>query len=144
MEEAKRSTSMDREQSRRLGTWLRQRRHEVGLSTIQLAKRVNTTDATITRIEQGAFAAPDPHKLSRIAEALDLSLADVYAMAGYAVPDDLPSFQPYLRRKYRGLPPKAVAELERYFGELAARYGIDPAGPAPGQDETSERPPRKK
>ncbi len=90
---------MDQEQAQRLGNWLRERRQEAGLSTIQLAKQVGTTDGTITRIEQGAFAAPAPAKLSRMAEALDLSLADVYAMADYAVPADLPSFQPYLRRK---------------------------------------------
>jgi transcriptional regulator with XRE-family HTH domain len=126
---------MTQSHAKRLGRWLRQRRQEAGLSTIQLAQKAGTTDSTITRIEQGAFAAPAPDKLGRIAEALGLSLADVYAMANYAIADDLPSFHPYLRRKYRHLPPSAIAELERYFDNLSARHGIDPAGPAPGEDE---------
>src|SRR3990172_5145903 len=97
---------MNQEQAKRLGEWLCERRQEASLSTVQLAKAVGTTDGIITRIEQGAFAAPDPHKLSHVAETLGLSLADVYAMADYAVPSDLPSFEPYLRRKHqRGPPP---------------------------------------
>ena len=132
-------SQMHTKQAVRFGRWMRQRRREAGLSTTQLAKLAGTTDGTIVRIEQGKIAAPAPDKLSRISEALGLSLADVYAMAGYAVPGDLPTFQPYLRRKYRQLPGKAVAELERYFDKLAAQYGIDPAGPGAGEDETPIR-----
>src|SRR3954469_19608738 len=101
---------MNQDQAKQLGNWLRQQRQDAGLSTVQLAKEVGTTDGTITRIEQGFIAAPDPHKLSRIAEALGLNLADVYAMAEYAVPGDLPSFQPYLRRKYGDLPAGAIED----------------------------------
>ena len=126
------------EQAKELGRLLRQRRQELGLSTIQLAKQVGTTDGTIVRIEQGAFAAPAPDKLSRIAEALGLTLADVFALADYSVPSELPSFQPYLRTKYRELPSEAVEQLERSFQRLAKRHGFDPAGPAPGEDEQPE------
>src|SRR5205823_5564374 len=105
---------MDQQQhAKRFGEWLRSRRHEAGLSTTQLAKVVGITDGTITRIEQGAIAAPAPDKLSRIAEALGLSLADVYAMAGYTITDELPSFQPYLRRKYRDMPTEAIDDLDQ-------------------------------
>jgi transcriptional regulator with XRE-family HTH domain len=129
---------MDQEQARRLGNWLRERRQEAGLSTVQLAKQVGTTDGTITRIEQGAFAAPAPGKLSRIAEVLGLSLADVYAMAEYAVPGDLPSFQPYLRRKYRDMPPEAVEDLDQAFTKIIKKHGYDPDGPQGSEDEYSE------
>lgn len=121
-----------------LGKWLKERRQAAGLSTVELAKRVGTTDGTITRIEQGAIASPDPNKLSRIAEALGLSLADVFEMADYAVPGDLPSFQPYLRRKYRDLPTGAVDDLEQAFAKIIARHGYDPSGPLRGEDETPE------
>lgn len=129
---------MNREQAKRLGQWLKQRRQEAGISAVQLAKMVGTTDGTILRIEQGAFAAPDPHKLSRIAQALGLNLADVYAMAEYAVPDDLPSFQPYLRRKYGDMPSAAVKDLDRAFGEIAKKHGYDPDGPRDGEDESAD------
>ena len=143
---AKRSTynNVEPEQAKTLGRLLRTRREELGLSSRQLAEQAAMDDATIVRIEQGAFAAPAPDKLARIAEALGLSLADVYALADYTVPHDLPTFAPYLRAKYRTLPPKALSELKDYFNELTARYGIDPAGPAPGEDETPAQPRRKK
>src|SRR5262249_20587823 len=99
---------MNQSQAKRLGRWLRERRHEAGIGTTELAKRTGINDATITRLEQGAIASPDPHKLRLISEHLDLNLSDVYAMAGYAAPTDLPSFQPYLRRKYRNLPDQAI------------------------------------
>lgn len=135
---------MEPEQAKTLGRLLRARREELGLSTRQLAEQADMNDATIVRIEQGAFAAPRPDKLSRIAEALGLSLADVFALADYTVPHDLPTFAPYLRAKYRTLPPKALRELQNYFDDLTARYGIDPAGPAPGEDEAPAQPRRKR
>jgi transcriptional regulator with XRE-family HTH domain len=126
---------MDQEQAKELGRQLRARREQLGLSQRGLGKLADVDDATIVRIEQGAFTAPRPEKLRRIAEALDLSLADVFALADYVVPGDLPTFTPYLHAKYRELPPAAVKELKGYFDKLASRYGIDPAGPAPGEDE---------
>jgi hypothetical protein len=66
---------------------------------------------------------------------LKLELADVYAMADYAVPDDLPSFQPYLRTKYRDLPQRAIADLNKAFTDIAKRHGYDARGPSPGEDE---------
>jgi transcriptional regulator with XRE-family HTH domain len=126
---------MDQEQAKRLGGFLRQKRKAVGLSTTRLASLIGINDGTITRIEQGAFTAPAPDKLARIAEALGLSLADVYAMAEYAVPADLPSFQPYLRRKYRDMPPEAVEDLDKAFQEIIDKHGYDPDGPHDGEDE---------
>ena len=126
---------MDQEQAKELGQRLRARREELGLSLRQLAEQADMNDATIVRIEQGAFAAPAPDKLARIAEALGLSLADVFALAEYAVPDDLPSFQPYLRSKYRDMPREAVADLNKAFDRIVRKHGYDPAGPQDGEDE---------
>ncbi len=123
------------EQAKRLGQTLRARREELGLSSRQLAEQAGMNDATIVRIEQGAFAAPRPDKLSRIAEALGLSLADVFALADYAVPDDLPSFQPYLRSKYRDMPAGAVDDLGKAFQRIVRKHGYQPDGPRDGEDE---------
>ena len=92
-------------------------------------------DATVVRIEQGAFAAPRPDKLVRIAEALGLSIADVFGLADYAVPDDLPSFQPYLRSKYRDMPAGAVKDLNKAFERIIKQHGYEPDGPQDGEDE---------
>lgn len=129
---------MNHGQAKRLGGWLRERRHEAGIGTTELAKRTGINDATITRIEQGAIASPDPHKLRLISQELDLNLADIYAMAGYAAPTDLPSFQPYLRRKYRDLPDEAIEDLERAFQRIIKKHGYKPNGPTRGEDESPD------
>ena len=126
---------MDDEQAKSLGELLKRKREELGLSTRQLGEIAGLDGVTVLRFEQGAFAAPRPDKLARVAEALGISLADVYALADYAVPDDLPSFRPYLRTKYRGLPAEEVDKIEAYAARLAKRHGVDLSGPAPGQDE---------
>lgn len=137
MNEAKRSTytKVEPRQAKELGRVLRARREELGLSQRQLAEQASLDDATVVRIEQGAFAAPRPDKLSRIAEALGLSLADVFAFADYAVPDDLPSFQPYLRSKYRDMPTGAVDDLNKAFERIIRKHGYQPDGPRGGEDE---------
>lgn len=117
---------VNQEQAEELGKLLRERRQELGLSTHQVGAQVGVRQSTILRVEHGRFASPRPAKLARIAEALGLSLADVYARAGYLVPDGLPSFEPYLAAKYRNLPETAVMELVGHFDELAARHGVDP------------------
>lgn len=134
---------MNPQQAKELGERLRTRREELGLSLRDLERETGVDNGTIARIEQGAFGAPRPDKLSRIADSLGLSLADVFALAEYVVPDDLPTFTPYLRSKYRDLPAPAVEELERSFKRLAKRHGFDPDGPTLGEDEQPEPKPTK-
>lgn len=113
---------MDKEQGARLGALLRERRLAVGLSTYELGERVHCKNSTIVRLEQGAFAAPSPDKLARIAEALGMTLADIYTHAGYVIPEDLPSFHAYLPTRYRDLPTEAIRELTELFDQLVARH----------------------
>ena len=54
---------------------------------------------------------------------LKVPFEDLYALAGYKTPDELPTFRPYMRAKY-DLPPEAVRELESYFEFLRNQYGI--------------------
>lgn len=126
---------MDREQAKKLGGHLQQARQAKQLSLMALSEITGITDATISRIETGAFRAPAPDKLAALAEALELPLADVFALAEYAVPNELPSFMPYMRSKYRDLPDEAVAQIEQYAKYLANEHGVSLDGPAPGEDE---------
>jgi transcriptional regulator with XRE-family HTH domain len=135
---------MSPEQAKTLGRFLKKQRTALGLSTRALAARSGVDMATVVRLEQGAFAEPKPDTLLAIATELGVSLADVFALADYVIPTELPTFTPYLRAKYRSLPRKAIAELEQYFDDLSSRYGIDPAGPAPGEDEAPEPKARKR
>jgi len=114
---------VDTEQAQRFGALIRRRRQELGLSTHDLGRLIGTRNSTIMRIEQGAFAAPRPDKLAHIAEALRLSLADVYAHAGYVVPNELPNFHAYLPAKYRYLPQEAILQLSTLFDALVTKHG---------------------
>jgi transcriptional regulator with XRE-family HTH domain len=113
---------VDKEQRARLGALLREQRLAAGLSTYALGKRVHCENSTIVRLEQGAFAAPSPDKLARIAEALGMTLADIYTHAGYVIPEDLPGFHAYLPARYRNLPAEALRELTELFDQLVARH----------------------
>lgn len=78
---------------------------------------------TVVRLEQGRFASPSPAKLAHLAAALNLPLADVFAGAGYLVPDELPSFEAYLRARYPELSARTRNRLIRYFQDIT---GISP------------------
>jgi transcriptional regulator with XRE-family HTH domain len=109
-------------QAKELGQQLRDRRERLGLSTHRLAAKAGMTQPTVVRIEQGRFAAPGPDKLARIASVLELKLADLYAHAGYLVPDELPDLESYLAAKYRHLPESAREQLAALARELTERH----------------------
>ena len=119
---------MEPDRAAALGHVLRARREELGLSTRQLSAQVGVNDVTIVRIERGEFAAPRPDKLSRLAEGLGLRLADIFAMADYVAPSELPTLAPYLQAKYPGLPDDAVAAIGRYAARTAKQHGINLEG----------------
>ncbi len=132
---------MDKDRAQRLGKLIRERRLAAGLSTHQLGEQIGARNSTIIRLEQGAFAAPSPDKLARIAEVLGISLSDIYSHAGYAVPGDLPGFHTYLPARYRDLPESAVHELVDLFDALLERHGLTAAHGAAPTEETVEAAP---
>ena len=109
---------MNQERSKRLGEFLRARREELGLSARHLARAVGVRDSTIMRLERGAYVAPAADKLARIAGQLKLELADVFALAEYAVPSALPSLPHYLRLRYPSLEREAIDELHDHLKTL--------------------------
>jgi transcriptional regulator with XRE-family HTH domain len=126
---------MDRDHARRLGALIRKYRDARGLSLRDLEDQTGIDDGLLARMEGGAILTPAPDKLGRIAEALGIPLADLYGLAEYAVPSELPTLRPYLRTKYRRLPTEAADQLEAYAERLAKRHGVDLSGPPPGEDE---------
>ena len=126
---------MDAKQAKRLGKHLRAAREAKGLSARQLGDLVDLNASSIVRIENGEFRSPGADKLARIAEALAINAADVFALAEYSPPSSLPSMTPYLRTKYRDLPDEAVEQIQRYSARIAKKHGIALDGPAPGEDE---------
>ena len=82
------------------------------------------------RLERGTYISPAPDKLARIAETLELDLADVFALAEYAVPTGLPALPQYLRLRYPDLSKAAVDELGTHLDHLIV--ASEPAASAAG------------
>jgi transcriptional regulator with XRE-family HTH domain len=109
---------MNEKQARVLGALLRAKRKQLGYSTYRLAEAAGVPNSTVVRIELGRFAAPSPDKLAKFAEALGMGLGEVYAKAGYVVPDDLPEFDTYLSAKYPDLSKADKQHLVKAFKKL--------------------------
>lgn len=115
----------------RLGDVLRGAREAIGLSIRRLAERAELHHANLARIELGE-QRPSPETLQRLATVLELDDADLLALAGYRLPERLPSFPAYLRAKYR-MPEEAATQLNEYFGYLAEKYDIETDGNLDGR-----------
>lgn len=106
---------MSQAQLNELGRVIARKRAKAKLTQRSLAEKARVTHPTILRMERGEFMRPDPEKLQRIAEALDLNAGDFFALAGYIHADHLPSLVPYLRAKFEGdLSAKDRKDIERY------------------------------
>lgn len=115
---------MNPDQSRQLGHFLKARRQACGLSTHKLAAAAGMNQATVVRFEAGSIGAPRPDKLARIADVLGVSGADIFALAGYTAPTDLPALRPYLAAKYPGLLPEDVDRIEAYTARIGKKRGF--------------------
>jgi transcriptional regulator with XRE-family HTH domain len=123
-------------QGTQLGQLLKARRETSGLSTHRLAAAAEMDQATIVRLEAGSIVAPRPDKLSRIAQVLGISGADVFALAGYAVPTDLPTLRPYLFAKYRELLAEDIDKIEAYVARIAKKRGFALEDDEPGNESS--------
>jgi transcriptional regulator with XRE-family HTH domain len=114
---------MSKPQSQALGRLIARERAKAKLTQRGLAEKAGVTHPTILRLERAEFARPDPKKLLRIAQALDLDAADVFARTGYVPPESLPSFGPYLRIKWGAELSEADRKaLEREFERRRRRH----------------------
>ncbi|HEX8073928.1 MAG TPA: helix-turn-helix transcriptional regulator [Thermoleophilaceae bacterium] len=118
--------------NRKLGRFIAARRKERGLSLARLAEQIGTTKSNVHAWEAGEWI-PKATLLEPLAQALGVSYEDLFALAGYAHPDGLPAFEPYLRAKYGALPEDALAEAEAFFDELTERYGGKEGDAEPGR-----------
>lgn len=71
-----------------LGSFVRQRRHDLGLTQTQLAERLGWVQERISAMEHGRYGMPSLPALTRLAGALESSLGDVLRSVGY---DDVAS-----------------------------------------------------
>jgi transcriptional regulator with XRE-family HTH domain len=118
-----RRTSLTPEQARQLAEIFRSRRTALGLSMREVATAAGFNVATVFQLEAGTNLSPLPDTLRAIAEALSLSVSDLYAVADWLPAGELPTLKPYLRAKYRDLDEQAIADIEAYANQRARRHG---------------------
>jgi transcriptional regulator with XRE-family HTH domain len=113
------------EQPASLGGFVRQARERAGISVRGLASECGVAASNITRLENGTHSNPSPDLLKRIANVLDLDLAELFAYLGIHIPRVAPALNTYLRQIYPGLPDDALREAEQAVMRIAERYGED-------------------
>ncbi|MGY1651762.1 helix-turn-helix domain-containing protein [Geodermatophilus sp. SYSU D01119] len=116
-----------------LAALLVRRRTKQGMSIRGVASAAGVDAATVLKLEQGRIEQPKAAKLQSIGKVLGIPAAELYGVVGWLPPAELPAFRPYLRSKYRDLPPEAVQEIESVFDRVARDYGLQ--GPQDGEDE---------
>ncbi len=121
-----------------LGRSIRMAREAKRLSTNQLAEAIGSTHSYINKLEAGWFGAISPANVQALSRALDIDAQDLFTLAGYKVPEGLPTLVPYMRTKYsEDLPDEAVSELSQYFDYLRSKYGATHR-PLGDEDEDDE------
>lgn len=123
MAQGKQSDHLDGE-AQALGSLLRAKREVGGFSMTQLASRLGISRPYLSRLERGVYAHPSPRVLSQMTKCLDIRAEDLYALTGYTVPSDLPSFGAYLRAKHPDWPEVVVAELTEFYDFLRHKYSL--------------------
>lgn len=103
--------------AKQLGKLIRQARYAKGLTTRAVAEAIGINHSTISYLEKGDVDNPTIKTLKGLAGVLEIPLEDLYALAGYARTEVLPSLPIYLRSKYN-LSADDVAELEEHFERL--------------------------
>jgi transcriptional regulator with XRE-family HTH domain len=115
---------MNNDTAKQFGEQIKHLRQARKLSIRGLANKCGVDSGTLTRMEHGTRHNPQPGTLKCLAEGLGTPLADLFAMAGYVTPRDLPSLSYYLRVKYYHLPQDVLDRLERDIRRLLDEYRV--------------------
>jgi transcriptional regulator with XRE-family HTH domain len=97
-----------------LGNLIKREREGAGWTVRQLAEAAGLVPSTVSRLETGFIAKPQPDHLQKLALALGIDVEELYAEAGYLTPGTLPELRPYLRAKY-GLTDELANRVEGYL-----------------------------
>lgn len=113
-------------EERPLGDYLRQLRESAGMPVRGLAATAQVDASWLSKLERGLIAEPSPRMLWRLAQALDIEVAELHRAAGYG--ERLPGLAPYLRAKY-DLPDDAITQLEAHFQLINDKYAKEKGDP---------------
>jgi transcriptional regulator with XRE-family HTH domain len=102
-----------------LAAYITKHREDAGLSIPKLAALIGVTKQIVYNWEAGEVL-PQVTVLEPLARAINVSYEDLYTLAGYSHPEELPSGAPYLRAKFPRATKKSLAEAERVLAKLEA------------------------
>ena len=126
--------------NQKLGDYIKTRRLARELDIPTAAELAELNGSYWRKLEAGKYFTPAPRFLQAISRVLGCPLEDLYSLAGYTPIEALPTLSPYLRTKYPGLPPEAVADLQKWFELQRAYYDIpadQPVYPPLSKDKTT-------
>lgn len=112
-----RRTTVDGDQSKRLGVLLKEERERQGILAAHLARELDWPRSYLAYLEAGRFKEVGLDRFSRIVTTLGLSATNVLHDTGYLPekPEDLPDPRSYILAKYKLTPTEAdqaIAFLE--------------------------------
>ncbi len=115
-----------------LGTVIRSLREQKGLTQAELAERANLNQSWLSRIENMERDRVDAHHLAVIAQALEVSIEEIYVAAGLAESTDRTADLRWraMERIFRAMPDDRQEELlaiARLLASLSARQQQAPA-----------------
>ena len=84
----------------RFGSWLRDRREEIGLAQNELAARAGMTRGLISAYERGRIGVPTANRRRKLADALSVRHIDLLVAAGEITYDELEAGTPRVFTKY--------------------------------------------
>lgn len=126
---------MTHEQASRLGEFIRTTRLRAGIGLRELARLSDISPANLSKIEAGTIGEPSPRSLQRMARALGADYEDLAMLAGYSLPEGLPTLPVYLRTRYEDLSPEEIRQVDDYVRFLRHQHGQqqgDSSGEASG------------
>lgn len=107
-----------------LGEYVRAGRQSKNWTLEQAGQRSGLDFSYWSRLENGLYDSPSPKHLLAIARTLDVPVEDLYALAGYVIPERLPSFRPYMRATRPGLTAEDVRQVELFMEFLRQQRGL--------------------
>lgn len=107
---------------RPLGDRLRRARQNRSLAEVATTAGIST--AYLQKLEAGGVRQPSPNVLHQLADALDVSYADLMRLAGYVVPGEQPSARNELRYALSSdeLTDEEARELTEYLDWYRTRH----------------------
>jgi len=116
------------EQAVRLGEFIHEKRVQSGLSLRRLGDRCGMSAANLLKTERGFIQKPSPHTLQRLAQHLGCEYEDLAMLAGYSLPEGLPTLPVYLRTKYDDLSDEERRQVVSFVDFLRQGHSAEGGG----------------